>query len=216
MSEEKIRVLVVDDHLVVRQGVAQLLSAAQDVTIVGEAETGEEGLVLCQKLRPDIVLMDIRMPGMGGLAASEAIQRFYPEARVIGLSTFAEDHNTATMLATGAYLHLPKSVTFEELVGAIRKVHSGEPIIGRKPPSAKCPADGRSPGNSAALTSRQRHVLALLAKGFTNSEIAGFLGISLSTAGYHVGSILTKLNVSNRAEAAAMAIREHLVDERDV
>ncbi|MEI9851499.1 MAG: response regulator transcription factor [Sphingomonas sp.] len=213
---ETIRILVVDDHLVVRHGVAQLLSAAPDVTIVGEAENGEEALLLCQKLCPDIVLMDIRMPGMGGLAAAEAIRRFHPKARVIGLSTFAEDHTVAAMLATGAHGHLPKSVTFDELVGAIRKVHAGGTAVQSEPSGRTAGANAGAPRGPPTITGQQRRVLALMAKGFTNAEIAKYLGFSASTANYHVGAILAKLGVSNRAEAAAMAIREHLVDERDL
>lgn len=215
-TETPIRILVVDDHLVVRHGIVQLLSAAPDLTIVGCAESGEEGLLMCQKLTPDIVLMDIRMPGMGGLAASEAIRRFHPQARVIGLSTFAEDHTSALMLATGAHAHLSKAVTFDELVTTIRQVFRGE-AIAQSQPADVGQTTAHSPRNpSTAITSQQRRVLALMSKGFTNSEIAGYLGISVSTANYHVGGILTKLNVSNRAEAAAMAMRENLVDQHDL
>lgn len=213
---EAIRVLIVDDHLVVRHGIAQLLATAPDVAIVGEAENGEEALLLCQKLHPDIVLMDVRMPGMGGLAAAEAFRRFHPGARVIGLSTFAEDHNVTAMLATGAHGHLPKSLTFDELIGAIRTVHAGGMAIHRDPDGNAAGAKRRASAPPPPITGQQRRVLALLAKGFTNAEIAGYLGFSVSTANYHVGAILAKLGVSNRAEAAAMAAREQLVDERDL
>ncbi|MFL9841144.1 response regulator transcription factor [Sphingomonas sp. ST-64] len=207
-----IRVLIADDHMVVRHGVAQLLSAAPDVTVVGEAQSGEEAVARCTELVPDIVLMDIRMPGMGGLAAAEAIRRACPNVRVIGLSTFAETHTVTSMLATGARAHLAKSVTFDELIGAIRKVAAGETVEPAPPPRSSTANGSPSP----AITGQQRRALALLAKGFTNAEIAGYLGVSISTANYHVGAILAKLGVSNRAEAAAIATREQLIDEGDL
>lgn len=208
----KIRVLVVDDHLMVRKGIAQLLAQAEEVDLVGEAESGEAALELCGSLSPDIVLMDLRMPGMGGLAATETIHRAHPDIRIIGLSTFAEDHMVTSMVASGASAHLPKSVTFDELIDAIRKVAGGEPVErhGGAPPVE------RVTNLSGAITGQQRRVLALLAKGFTNPEIAKYLGFSVSTANYHVGAILAKLGVANRAEAAAIAVREQLIDEFDL
>lgn len=211
MMSTPIRVLIADDHMVVRHGVAQLLSAAPDVTVVGEAQSGEEAVARCTELVPDIVLMDIRMPGMGGLAAAEAIRRACPDVRVIGLSTFAETHTVTTMLATGARAHLAKSVTFDELICTIRKVAAGE-TVEPAPPRSSTATGSPSP----AITGQQRRALVLLAKGFTNAEIAGYLGISISTANYHVSAILAKLGVSNRAEAAAIAIREQLIDEGDL
>ncbi|WP_010412188.1 response regulator [Citromicrobium sp. JLT1363] len=209
---ETIRVLVVDDHLMVRKGIAQLLASAPEIELVGEADSGEAALELCASLSPDIVLMDLRMPGMGGMAATQSIHRAHPDIRIIGLSTFAEDHMVASMVASGASAHLPKSVTFEELTDAIRKVVQGG-VIER--PLGTAPA--QAPSNlSGAITGQQRRVLALLAKGFTNPEIARYLGFSVSTANYHVGAILAKLGVSNRAEAAAIAVREQLIDEFDL
>lgn len=207
-----INVLVVDDHLLVRRGIAQLLEGAQDIVIVGEADSGDAALAQCAALEPDIVLMDLRMPGMDGLAATDAIRRKFPHVRIIGLSTFAEDHTVGGMIARGASMHLPKSVSFEELTGAIRKVAAGETAI----PAAAAVPLAAAPRPAGAITGQQRRVLALLAKGFTNSEIARYLGISVSTANYHVGAILAKLGVSNRTEAAAIAVREQLVDGYDL
>jgi DNA-binding NarL/FixJ family response regulator len=209
---EAIRVLVVDDHLMVRRGIAQLLASAPDIAIIGEADSGEAALALCETLVPEIVLMDLRMPGMGGMAATEAIRRRFPAIRIIGLSTFAEDHTVAGMIAIGAALHLPKSVSFEELTEAIRKVAAGDPVW----PASPANAPQRAAGLPGAISGQQRRVLVLLAKGFTNAEIAAYLGLSVSTANYHVGAILTKLGVSNRTEAAAIAVREQLIDEFDL
>lgn len=207
-----IRIMVVDDHLMVRQGIAQLLALAPDMEIVGEAESGEAALQLCPTLMPDIVLMDLRMPGMGGIAATEALRRACPDVRVIGLSTFAEAHMVSTMIASGAQAHLPKSVTYDELVDAIRRVFAGEVLTG---PMGQAAAPAGT-DLSAKITGQQRRVLVLMTKGFTNPEIGTYLGVSVSTANYHVGAILAKLGVSNRAEAVALAIREQLIDEFDL
>jgi two-component system, NarL family, response regulator LiaR len=213
MSAEAITVLIVDDHLVIRRGLAELLAAAPDIRVAGEAQSGEEGLALCQQLKPDVVLMDLRMPGMGGLAAAESIRRFHAGAKVLGLSTFAEDETA--MMAAGAHGYLPKSATFDELVGAIRQVHAGGCVPRAASALAPPPVRHASPP-TPAITPQQRRVLALMVKGFTNPEIARYLGVSASTAGYHVGAILEKLDVSNRAEAAAAAVRDRLIDEHDL
>lgn len=212
MDVAPIRLLIVDDHLLVRQGIRQLLAAAADIDIVGEADCGEGALSLCANLAPDIVLMDLRMPGMGGVAATETIRRAHPDIRIIGLSTFAEGHTVNTMIASGARAHLPKSVTFDELIGAIRKVQAGITISA---PNGSVVTE-RGGDKPATITSQQRRVLALMVKGFTNPEIAKYLNLSVSTANYHVSAILAKLGVSNRAEAVAITVREQLADEFDL
>ncbi|MFB0875975.1 MULTISPECIES: response regulator [unclassified Sphingobium] len=212
MDVAPIRLLIVDDHLLVRQGIRQLLAAAADIDIVGEADCGEGALSLCATVAPDIVLMDLRMPGMGGVAATETIRRAHPDIRIIGLSTFAEGHTVNAMIASGAQAHLPKSVTFEELIDAIRKVQAGM-TISVLPASGASDRSGEKP---AAITGQQRRVLALMVKGFTNPEIANYLNLSVSTANYHVSAILAKLGVSNRAEAVALAVREQLANEFDL
>lgn len=208
MSSNSIRLVIVDDHLLVRHGLRQLLSAVPDIEIVGEAEDGEAGLRLCGALKPDLVLMDVRMPGMGGLAATAAIRKHHPAVRIIGLSTFAEDETETAMIVSGAQCHLSKAATLDELTSAIRRVHGGETIRRKRSAGA--------PGQGPAISGQQRRVLALMTKGFTNAEIAKYLNFSIATAGYHVSAILTKLEVSNRVEAAAMAIREGLVSADDL
>lgn len=218
MGSEAISVLIVDDHLIVREGLTQLLASADGIRLVGETDSGEEALLLCHRLSPDIVLMDVRVPGMGGIAASEAIARFHPNTRVIALSTFTDGETVAAMTASGARGYLSKAATLEELVDAIQTVHAGGLVF---PERIAAVADSARQGQAPAerqpeISAQQRRVLALLAKGFTNPEIARYLGFSVATAGYHVSAILAKLEVSNRAEAAAMAIRERLVDEADL
>ena len=209
--------------MVVRAGLAHVIGAAPDLAIVGAADSGEEALLLCQRLRPDVVLMDVRMAGMGGVGATEVITRYHAPARVVALSTFADGETVERMRAAGAVGFVPKTISGDDLVAVIRRVHAGETIIdaaalaggsdtpaeeGATPPQAGMAA-------TLPLAGQQRRVLALLTKGYTNAEIATYLGISLPTARYHVSAILLKLGVSNRAEAAALAVREALIDGAD-
>lgn len=216
MDSPKIRILLADDHMVVRMGLARVIGAHPQMEIVGEAENGEEALFLCQKHRPDVVLMDVRMDGMGGIAATEAIRRYHPAAKVIGLSTFHDQGTISAMLAAGASGFLSKVVSAGELAEAILKVSAGETVVSAISPSAR--PSPPTPGPKSAelgLGDQQRTTLALLTKGYTNPEIARYLGVSLPTARYHVSALLAKLGVSNRAEAAALAVRDQLVSDED-
>ncbi len=215
MTADPIRILLVDDHMVVRAGLTQVIGAMAGFTVVGQAESGEEALFLCQLHRPHIVLMDVRMQGMGGTGATESIRRYHPDVRVIGLSTFADSETVAQMLAAGASGFLPKTVSADELADAIRRVHAGERIVDAGLAEPDPPAAASTNAAEVTLSGQQRRVLALLTKGYTNGEIASYLGISLPTARYHVSAILLKLGVSNRAEAAALAARNRLVDDAD-
>ncbi|MCB5425147.1 response regulator transcription factor [Altererythrobacter sp. CC-YST694] len=214
MPNRGIRILLVDDHMVVRAGLAQVLGAKAGFTVVGEAESGEEALFLCHQHQPHVVLMDVVMQGMGGIGATEAIRKYQPNTRVIALSTFADGDTIAQLLAAGASGFLPKTISAEELVDAIKRVHAGETIVLSGPASPEPVQQTVSPGE-IKLSGQQRRVLALLTRGYTNGEIAAYLRLSLPTARYHVSAILLKLGVSNRAEAAALAERNRLVGEAD-
>lgn len=217
MDQAKIRILLADDHMLVRAGLARVIGSRADMEIVGEAENGEEALYLCQKLQPDIVLMDIRMDGMGGVGATEGIRRYHPKIKVIGLSTFHDKSTVDAMLAAGASGFLSKVVSAAELVEAVLQVQAGQIAVrGTTAPVAGGGAAARAQAKSAPeLGDQQRTALALLTKGFTNPEIARYLGVSVPTARYHVSALLAKLGVSNRAEAAALAVREQLVSDED-
>lgn len=214
---EPVRILLVDDHMVVRAGLAQVIASVPGLIVVAEAENGEEALLQCQRHRPDIALMDVRMQGMGGIAATEAIAKYHPKVAVIALSSFFDPSTVARMLAAGARGFLPKSVSAHALSDAICKVHDGETVVDATclPQEATAFATTTPSEDDRELSAQQRRVLALLTKGYTNPEIARYLGISMPTARYHVSAILVKLGVSNRAEAAAMAIRNHLVSNAD-
>ena len=216
---DTIRLLIVDDHLVVRKGICHVLNSADGIDVVGEAEHGEEGLFLCQKLKPDLVLMDVKMGGIGGIEATRLFKQYYQQVKVIGLSTFAQSDIVNAMMEAGASGYLLKDISASELSDSIRRIHTGETIlpelgldenIESSNPSSGVPADA-----GIELGEQQRKVLALMTKGFTNPEIAGQLGISSPTARYHVSAILRKLDVSNRSEAVALAISLKLVRPED-
>tara|TARA_Y100000052_G_scaffold27404_1_gene35097 strand:- start:21908 stop:22561 length:654 start_codon:yes stop_codon:yes gene_type:complete len=210
-----IRIIVTDDHQLVRTGLAEMLQRLDGIEVVGQAENGEEALFLCQKLKPDLILMDVQMEGMGGISAVRSLKQHHPGVKTIALSTFSAPETVRAMLDAGACGYLLKNITTEELESAIRKVDQGETVIASdiEASAAKPDSVDSSEFADVVLGTQQQKVLMLLTKGFTNPEIAAHLGFSTTTARYHVSAILTKLGVSNRAEATAIAIRNGLIDE---
>jgi NarL family two-component system response regulator LiaR len=206
-----IRVLVVDDHAVVRSGLATFLRASEAMELAGEAADGAEAVRLCRELEPDVVLMDIRMPVMDGIAATRAIREQCPHTQVIALTSFPEEQTVKDVLQAGAISYLLKNVTVEELIAAIRHAYEGEPTLSPEATRALIHAatHPHSPGDD--LTVREREVLALLAQGLNNRQIAQKLVVSHSTAKCHVSNVLSKLGVSGRTEAVAQALQHHLV-----
>lgn len=213
MQYNTIRVMVVDDHTVVRKGIRHIISFLSGMVVIAEADSGEEALALCEQLSPDIVLMDIQMQGMGGVAATQAIREYCPQTKVIALSTFHDKALVRQMLQAKANGFILKSISAEELSQAIRAVHAGETVL--SPAIAATLAEVKPITNPTEnkLSSQQRKVLALLVQGFSNTEIANQLHISQPTARYHVSAILCKLGVTTRVEAAAQAIKLDLLDE---
>lgn len=219
-NNQIINVLLADDHMVVRRGLRLVLDEAADLHVVGEAESGEEALYLCKKLSPDIILMDVKMHGMGGAKATQMIAQHHPDTKVIALSTFAAQDVVASMFDAGAHGYLLKDISADNLTEAVRRVAKGErlqpdafsdiPAEEDAETQATLPTDEIAP-----LGEQQKRVLALMTKGLTNPEIASQIGVSISTIRYHVSAILRKLDVSNRSEAVALAIRLKLVKEED-
>lgn len=213
-----IRILIVDDHTVVRKGLIHVLSTSLGLKVIAEAESGEEALFLSQKLKPDIVIMDVSLGGLSGVEATELIMNHNPKIRILGLSTFADEKVVHRMFKAGARGYLRKDVSAQELTSSIKRIYDGEFLA---PPDFQMisnDADHLNPNITGTepvvkMGEQQKKVLALMTKGFTNPEIAGHLNISLPTARYHVSAILQKLDVSNRAEAVALAIRNNLIDE---
>ena len=211
VAPKTIRVLLVDDHALVRRGLSTFLLAYDDLELAGEASSGEEAVRLCTELQPDVVLMDLVMPGMNGVTATRRIAERRPHPPIIALTSFHEADLVRGALQAGAISYLLKSVTADDLAAAIRAAHAGRATL--SPEATQALVQGvTSPllrGNE--LTPRERDVLALIAQGRNNVEIAGLLTISRSTVKFHVSSILSKLGVTTRTEAVAQAVHHHLL-----
>ncbi len=210
-SKDRIRVLITDDHALVRTGLKFFLLASDDLDLVGEAASGEEALQLCAEVTPDVVLMDLIMPGMNGIAATRSIRERWPAIQVITLTNFQEPGLVQEALQAGAMGYLLKNVTADELTGAIRAAYAGRPTLAPEATQALIEVATQSPTPGHNLTAREREVLTLMVKGLSNQEIAERLVIGLSTVKFHVSSILSKLGVASRAEAVALAWQYHLV-----
>ncbi|MEJ5246838.1 response regulator [Caldilinea sp.] len=209
-----IRVMVVDDHAVVRGGLAAFLLAYDDLELVGEAANGVEALAMAERRRPDVVLMDLVMPEMDGATATRLLRERHPEIQVIVLTSFKEEDMVQGALAAGAIGYLLKNVSADELVNAIRAARMGRPTLAPEATqvlihSATHP---KHPPLGHDLTERERDVLALMVTGLNNNEIAEKLVVSRSTVKYHVSNILSKLQAASRTEAVAYALQQKLVD----
>ncbi|HUG47220.1 MAG TPA: response regulator transcription factor [Candidatus Limnocylindria bacterium] len=210
---DRIRVLIVDDHAVVRRGLRNFLELLTDIEIVGEAENGRQALDLAQRERPDVVLMDLLMPVMDGLEAAAAIRQSLPETEVVAVTSFIEEEKVVTALDAGASGYLLKDATADEVAAAIRGAHAGE--LQLDPAVARLLAQRLRARASAepveSLTGREREVLAQLASGASNKEIAHRLSITERTARTHVSNILAKLGLASRTQAALWAVEHKLV-----
>jgi DNA-binding NarL/FixJ family response regulator len=210
---KQINVMVVDDHMLVRKGLTHVLRPFPDTVVIAEAENGEEALFLCKKLQPDVVLMDVKMEGMGGITATKIIRQFYPQVRVIALGTYPDREIIKKALDARVNGYLLKSISANELVTAIRLVDSGESVFSPEVNKKLKEYEAVSERTEVRLSRQQQKVLTLLSHGLSNTEIARALNIAQPTARYHVSAILVKLNVSNRVEAAAVAVKQGLVGE---
>lgn len=206
-----IRVLLVDDHAVVRSGLGAVLMTFDDMMFVGEAGNGEEAVNLCEKLQPDVVLMDLLMPVMDGVAATGVIKKRWPKINVIALTSFKEKEMVEGALKAGAMSYLLKNVSANELVTAIRGAVAGQSRL--SPEAAQVLIqDIKSPSAATFdLTEREMEILALMVEGLANTAIAERLVVSQSTVKFHVSNVLSKLGVSSRTEAVALALKNHLV-----
>lgn len=210
-SEKRIRVLIVDDHEVVRRGLALFLLPFDDFELVGAASDGLEALTVCEEVKPDVILMDIVMPGMDGVAATRVIREKYPATQIIGLSTFKDEDMVREMLKSGATGYLLKNAAIDELANAIRTAMTGKMILSPEAAKALIHAPARPVASRYNLTEREREVLGLMVEGLNNIEIAGRLFVARSTVKFHVSSILAKLNVTSRVEAVSLALQVGLI-----
>jgi DNA-binding NarL/FixJ family response regulator len=207
---EPIRVLVVDDHPVVRQGLRTFLDLQEDMTVVGEAADGEGCVAAAERLRPDVVLLDLRMPGSDGVAALRGLRERGSPARVLVVTSFPEPSAVLPAVRAGAAGYVYKDVDPPALAAAIRAVHAGHVLL--HPDVARLLAAGDAAPSGVRLTAREHQVLAEIAHGRSNREIARALALSEKTVKTHVSAILTKLGVQDRTQAALYAVRTGLVD----
>ena len=210
-----IRVLIVDDHAVVRQGLKAFLRVQDDIEFVGEAANGDEAVTQARSVQPDVILMDLVMPGMDGVETMRQLSAAGVDSKVIVLTSFAEDEQVLAAVKAGAAGYLLKDVQPQELGNAIRTVHAGDaqlhPSIASKL-MREVAAAGSRHKEADALTARELDVLKALARGMSNKEIAAELGVAEKTVKTHVSSILRKLQVADRTQAALYAVRERLAD----
>jgi len=204
-DETKIRVMVVDDHAVVRSGLGAFLSVIPDLELVGEAESGDLAVVRCDHLHPDVILMDLMMPG-----TDQLIREKYPQTQVIALTSFQEDELVQNAMKAGAIGYLMKNVSAHELAAAIRAACSGKMTLSPEAAMALVHATQQA-SETEALTEREQDVLRLMVDGLNNAEIAEKLVVSLSTVKYHISNILMKLGVENRVAAVTTAMQKKLV-----
>jgi len=206
---EKIKVFVVDDHAVVRSGLASILAAQSDMTIVGEAKDGREAVNKALELKPDVILMDIFMPNLSGIDAMIAIKEKMPEARVLILTVSESEENLFRALRFGAQGYLLKSSGIDEVIAAVRQVADGQGMLSPHV-ATRLIAEFRHEGDQPSLSNRELQVLRLLGEGLSNVEIANRLYIGESTVRTYLGRLLDKLHLRNRAEAIAYATRRGL------
>jgi NarL family two-component system response regulator LiaR len=211
-NSRPIRVAIVDDHAVVRSGLAAFLSVSDDLELVGEAENGAQAVRLCESEHPDVVLMDLVMPGMDGVAATRNIRQRFPDIQVIALTSFPEDNLVQEVLRAGALSYLLKNVGAEDLSRAIHAARAGRPTLAPEAAQALIHSATQPPPPGHDLSPREREVLALMVQGLSNPQIADKLVVGRSTIKFHVSSILGKLGVQTRTEAVAIAVQQRLVE----
>jgi len=206
-----IRVMITDDHLMVRRGLATFLKAFDDLVIAGEAENGIRAIEICAKEKPDVILMDMVMPEMDGQTATQIIHKQFPSVRIIALTSFSDGKLIKGMLQAGAIGYLLKDISAEDLANAIRQAHAGKSILSVDSLQMLMAENEKAPSPRQELTEREKDVLKLMVMGFSNTRIASELVLSPSTIKSHVSSILSKLHVFSRSEAVVLAVREKIV-----
>ena len=211
-NDSFIKVMIVDDHAVVRSGLATFLMTCDDMELVGEASSGEQALEICSRDKPDVILMDLVMPGIDGATTTRLIREKYPEIQVVALTSFKEQELVTGALQAGAIGYLLKDVSAAELENAIRAATTGKPTLAPEAAQVLIHANRMSAEKIGFdLTEREMEVLSLMVLGLNNNQIADKLVISKSTAKFHVSSILSKLNATSRTEAVSIALQNDLV-----
>lgn len=203
--------MLVDDHEMVRRGLAVFLQSFDDLVLVGEAANGREAIDFLQDIDPDVILMDILMPEMGGIEAAQAIHDQHPEIKIIAMTSFEDEDLVKQAISSGVIGFLMKNTSIDELAAAIRNAAAGKPTLAPEAAQILMTAATRPPDPTYDLTRRELDVLEQMVEGKTNPEIADLLSISRSTVKTHVSNILGKLNVSSRIEAVKLALKYKLI-----
>jgi len=209
-TQTAIRILIVDDHAMLRKGLAVFLMSYDDLKLVGEAVNGKEALAMCADTRPDIVLMDLLMPIMDGITATRLIREEFPGTQVIALTSFGEERLIKDVIKAGAISYLFKKIAADDLAQAIRAAHNGISTYAPEVTDILIESLQKPKSLFESLTPREHEVLVLMVKGMGNNEIAETLMVELSTTKSHVGNILSKLGVASRAEVIAMVLEDNL------
>jgi NarL family two-component system response regulator LiaR len=220
-SEQPIRVLLVDDHAVVRKGLRALLDREAGIDVAGEAENGEQAVRAAERLRPDVILMDLEMPGSGGIDATRRITETQPDSRIVVLTSHASEEDVFPALKAGALGYILKHSAPEEVLQAIRQAYRGETVL--HPAIARMvlrelhrPASAKPTKTADALSERELEVLRLIARGMSNQEIANTLFVGEATVRSHVSTILRKLQLASRTQAALYALRTGIAPLEEV
>ena len=209
---ERIKVMIVDDHPIVRSGLSTMLYAFDDLEFVGEAASGKIALAKCKEIAPDVILMDMVMPDMNGLETTRAVLDLYPNVKVIMLTSFTEKNMVHDALEAGATSYLLKDSSIDKLAEAIRLAHAGQPTLSPEATRSLIETSTKPLKKIGAdLTDREKQVLSLIVDGLSNEEIADRLKISQPTARHHVSACINKIGVSNRTQAAVIAVKQNLI-----
>jgi NarL family two-component system response regulator LiaR len=210
-ESKKIRVMLVDDHAVVRSGLGAFLMVYPDLDLVGEAESGEEAVARAALLQPDVILMDLVMPGMDGVTATRNIRQKYPDIQIVALTSYKEENMIQGALQAGAIGYLLKNVSANELASAIRSAFNKRMTLSSEAAQALVQSASHTVPGSDDLTEREREVLRHMVDGLSNAEIADLLVVSPSTVKFHIANIFSKLGVDNRVSAVSLALQRKLV-----
>lgn len=211
-EDNKIRVVIVDDHNMVRKGLVVLLHEFDDIEVVAEAGDGEVAISTCIRYKPDVVLMDIIMPHINGVAATARIREVCPDTQIVALTSFSDEDQVHATLQAGAIGYIMKDVSGNELANAIRRAHVGESTLSPQAAQVLIRATTRPPALGHDLTEREREILALMIEGLNNRMIGERLIISSSTVKNHVSSILSKMGTASRTQAVALAVEHRILD----
>ena len=210
-EKNNIRILVVDDHTITREGIKTLLSIHDDFELVGEASDGKQAIEMCKKVKPDVVLMDLDMPVLGGIEATGSIRAYNPDIKVIALTSFAEKKLVSEAIRAGAISYIVKNISPAKIAEIIRDAFIGKSNLSPEATRAVIEEIKEPSKNKLSFTKQEMNILSLIVKGYSNKEIARELYVSQNTVKFHISNILSKIGAGTRAEAVAIAIKNNLV-----